>query len=207
MIRCYVINLDEDTARWTDVAARLNCFPAVAYTRVSGIPGGTIGCTKAHLAVWREIAAADDPWALVLEDDSCPHSLDQLGPGFRPDPYDLVFCNDRMCPIINCDPGQIFALGPSLPWNSAVGTDGYIVTREAAKKLVMLFTRDGLGSHVDLRLYAYGSKPSFPGVAQKNPHFCAVRRLPTNELKMGRLSLPLTNHDNSAPSSIRKIFS
>ena len=209
MTRCYVINLDEDAARWQSVSGRLKAFKQVEAVRVPGVPGGVVGCTRAHLAAWNRIAAGQDAFALVLEDDSNPCSLGMLDGWAVPGPYDFVFCNSRMTSgeLAYCGALFVKSLGTFLPWHSAVGSDGYIVTRAGAGKLVTLFKRDGLGSHVDLRLYAYGSRPNFPGIPRTNPHYPQLRHLPADELNVGVLSWPLTNHNNSAPSSIRKTFS
>jgi GR25 family glycosyltransferase involved in LPS biosynthesis len=41
----------------------------------------------------------------------------------------------------------------------AVGTDGYLLTKTGAQKLLRFIARDGLFSHVDLRMLAYCLPP------------------------------------------------
>ncbi|WP_158547383.1 glycosyltransferase family 25 protein [Rhodovulum sp. 12E13] len=100
---------------------------------------GEIGCFKSHYAVWRTFEA--DPsldWLLVLEDDVCLDTsfdfpalvaaLEQEGLG-----YLRLFCREwrRGWPVRSLGDRQILFLA-----SDPYGTQGYLVSRRAAARLV-----------------------------------------------------------------------
>lgn len=128
---------------------------------------GAVGCWLSHVAVWERIASGSDEWAVVLEDDALPefHSstLDALIRCLEDErAYDFVWLNERMSgkaqgigpqyqptPV---DPWELLALwGPN---RSAIGTDAYALTRNAATELLKL-TEQGVHGHIDGFLAAW----------------------------------------------------
>lgn len=128
---------------------------------------GAVGCWLSHVAVWERVAAGNDEWAVILEDDALPefHSsaldtlIDSLEDGH---PYNFVWLNERMSgkaqgigpqhqpsPV---DPWELLALwGPN---RSAIGTDAYALTRNAASELLKL-AHQGVYGHIDGFLAAW----------------------------------------------------
>jgi hypothetical protein len=111
----------------------------------------------------------DDAHCLIVEDDvipllDLPAVLDGLG---LPDGFDIVFVNDRITPRL--DPAGVTgfttrtlkaAMQAFPPEDNAPGGDGYILSREGARKLLEWVGQDGFGEDVDWRLIAYGLSPA-----------------------------------------------
>lgn len=177
----YIINLQRDVARrqkLLDQFAALPDFDPRIVVAVYG-PGlsdtiaevlisnpdrpdwvgykGTLGCHLSHVMAWERIAALDVP-AIVIEDDVNVSRLEALWEMTIPVNAELVFLNDRMAP-----PRESSEVLPI--WHALVlldakdrglgGTDGYILTPGAARKLVAASRNDLFFGHVDGRLLRY----------------------------------------------------
>ena len=127
---------------------------------------GTLGCFLSHVRVWELCAQSDKPYAFVTEDDTCfllppPPSTEFLNTGGHE--FDLCFVNERtqnagyLSEQASFD--QPLPLGTILPHEvegfRGIGTDGYFVSREAARKLLDMVGQDGLVGDVDWRLMLY----------------------------------------------------
>ena len=146
-------------------------LPAAAIGRLGGDPRmrGTLGCFLSHAGAWEAMLERDDDHCLIVEDDvipllDLPAVLDGLG---LPDGFDIVFVNDRIAPRL--DPAGVTgfttrtleaAMQAFPPDDNAPGGDGYILSREGARKLLEWVGEDGFGEDVDWRLIAYGLSPA-----------------------------------------------
>jgi len=177
----YVINLDRNTDRLTEIERRFAGFPvppqriaavhgnqlsraAVARLAARDAPRGTLGCFLSHAAAWERLLAGSAACALVLEDDAQPMLV--LPPrmaalGLPPD-WDLVWVNQRMQPHANPDATTGFTLHPVLAaaqgfpaWHNAPGADGYLISRQGARKLLDWSGADGFDGDVDIRMLGY----------------------------------------------------
>ena len=116
-----------------------------------------------HVAAWERLLAGEEECALVLEDDvvpllGLPARLGGLG---LPAEWDIVWLNDRMVPRLDTA-AEGFSLHPLAgivqsfwPETTAPGADGYLVSREGARRLLALVARDGMADDVDWRMVAY----------------------------------------------------
>lgn len=180
----YVINMDDATERWKHVTAAFKDETAVCIRRQPGIVTsqlpqaalnvltgagavrrGALGCFLAHCAVWESIAAGSAPWALLLEDDSAPRGLARLLSTEIPTDAEIIWTSVRADPEgRQARPGvpRVAPLVEALrrrttlaPGPAAFGTDGYLLSREGAIKLLAAVRRDGFEGHVDWRLVRY----------------------------------------------------
>ncbi len=198
----YVVNMDRNTERMTELdrqfatsapprhripAVEGSRLPAAAVRRLAGDPAaprGTLGCFLSHAAAWEALLASGDEAALIVEDDVIP-LLDlprRLGGLNLPAGWDLVFVNDRLEPRRDFDAADAFTtqtLAATMqafhPDDNATGGDGYLVSREGARKLLDWVARDGMADDVDWRMVAYGTTPD--DVAAIPPHSHARREL------------------------------
>ncbi len=126
---------------------------------------GAVGCFLSHAKAWELFINSGKPFALICEDDA--RFISSLPPrmmdfGF-PANFDLAFCNQRMgsgsldSPITILDNGFAFEsafvaaqkiISDGRKMNS-VGTDGYFVSREGARKLLEIFSRRKISMEVD----------------------------------------------------------
>ncbi len=146
-------------------------LPEAAVKRLGGDPQmrGTLGCFLSHAGAWEAMLDRGDDHSLIVEDDvipllDLPADLDRFG---LPDGFDLVFVNDRMSPRL--DPSQTTGFSTRTleaamqifpPEDNAPGGDGYILSREGARKLLDWVAQDGFAEDVDWRLIAYGLSPA-----------------------------------------------
>ena len=145
-------------------------LPAAAVRRLGGDPQmrGTLGCFLSHAGAWEAMLQRGDERCLIVEDDvipllDLPAGLDALG---LPDGFDIVFVNDRIAPRL--DPAATMgfstrtlevAMHAFPAEDNAPGGDGYVLSREGARKLLDWVGEDGFGEDVDWRLIAYGLSP------------------------------------------------
>ena len=177
----FVINLDRNIDRLADIERRFAGFPvppqrlpaidgtrlaqaAVAKLATPDAPRGTLGCFLSHAAAWERLLAGTAACALVLEDDAqpllvLPTRFDALD---LPPNWDLIWVNQRMQPQSDPDAATGFSIHPVLPavrsfpaCHDAPGGDGYLVSRQGARKLLDWSAADGLDGDVDLRMLAY----------------------------------------------------
>lgn len=135
------------------------------YRVLSSLGPGVIGTAFSHIKVWEDLVRSNDEYRLVLEDDAIPYvhwgSLESLIENSLSS--ELVWVNDRMSAIhgarIQADESGVWqpwdALGDLGSSASGVGTDGYIISRSGAEKLLGAFSEDGILGHVDWQLAAY----------------------------------------------------
>jgi GR25 family glycosyltransferase involved in LPS biosynthesis len=119
---------------------------------------GAFACYLSHSLCWQAIAEGDAPHAVVLEDDVAFQSdnLEAFADSVLEAPFDLIFINERMQRWIAAS--SIREEKPLVPVSQllcslvrsgefasrirAPGADGYIVSREGARKLMtMLHSR------------------------------------------------------------------
>ena len=178
-----VINLDRSAVRMVEIERqfagmavrprRLSAtdgalVPLAAARRLAGrdvVPPGTLGCFMSHVAAWEALLAGEEECALVIEDDvipqvSLPAGLGGLG---LPPGWDVVWVNDRMAPQVDLDAATGFTVHGLAgvmrgfwPETTAPGADGYLISREGARKLLAWVTADGMADDVDWRMVAYG---------------------------------------------------
>src|SRR5271166_913687 len=142
-----------------DVCVRLTHDPYAVVAK------GALGCALSHVRAWEIIGGGEDPWALVIEDDASMLGIERLAILDLPDGLDFAFCNHRTQPEVPPAPSSadgapvhialkacLTAIGSR---RRAVGTDGYVVSRTGAQRLVALYKQHGYFSHVDLRMLAY----------------------------------------------------
>jgi GR25 family glycosyltransferase involved in LPS biosynthesis len=229
-MQCYVINLDRDAERMARMRAALAHYPFIAEVRINALRGsdlpdvacdllttkpamrnfkGTLGCGLSHAAAWEAIVRNDAACSLVLEDDSEVTALENLRELRLPAGVDLVFCNSRM---VYQDSGtELLPVLPALEFmvrnGTAVGSDGYLLSSDGARKLLGFFARDGFYSHVDLRLAAYcltlEEMESLPQKKYVIRDICTLRRIydPTHHIDGRVLGTALTKHVKGALSS------
>ena len=135
----------------------------------AGAARGTLGCLLGHRAAWEALLAGDEECALVVEDDVVPLvNLPARLPGFGlPAGWDLVFVNDRLEPWREPERVDGFGAEPLAtvvqgfdPEENAPGGDGYLISREGARKLLAWIAADGMAGDVDWRMLAYGMSGS-----------------------------------------------
>ena len=118
-----------------------------------------------HRAAWEALLAGGDDCALVVEDDvipllDLPRRLPEFG---LPSGWDMAFVNDRLEPwrapdrVERFEPHPVAAVMRGFdPLENAPGGDGYLVSREGARKLLHWTAADGMAGDVDWRMLAYG---------------------------------------------------
>lgn len=156
-MRCFVINLDRETARlaWmTDAFDKMGLgfqrFSAVNKDQLSddairqvaggGWSHGEIACFLSHVEVWKLIAAGDDGHAAVFEDDVhfSRHASQFLrSSSWVPTGIDLVKLETTLVPVAT-GPGGIEMEGHRLLRLRSFhnGSAGYIISKRLAAKLV-----------------------------------------------------------------------
>jgi GR25 family glycosyltransferase involved in LPS biosynthesis len=135
---------------------------------IQGIPGaskvarGTLGCFLSHLSAWEKIASGAQARGFIAEDDvdfaswMRPGLLQQM----TGNDCDLIFCNRRMLeeekwviPDRTNEPVTVQPLFPVLMTKPvtfrAPGGEGYILSRNGARKLIDLVSRFGIHGDVD----------------------------------------------------------
>jgi FkbM family methyltransferase len=185
----YIISLERDAQRLKLVMNQLKRYDFLDLIWAKAFPGrelsdplshiltgnaasrdhkGTLGCFISHLSVWHSIANAEAPFALVVEDNAGFENCELLD-GFIPPPdFDLIFCNARTAyPDRDTDANdnslRFRSLEPVPAYvdthGTGIGTDGYIISKAGAKKLVDFVTEDRMFGHVDVRMLAYCLDP------------------------------------------------
>ncbi len=181
-IPTFVINLERDSERMTRVQRYLQPVSCLMVERVPAIFGadlpttvrfmlaqhkpwaehkGEIGCFISHVKAWERVAA-EQGWCLVLEDDIEPSGLERLAALDPPEDGELIFINNRMCPRAparDVVPGFLPITEGLCNLNNikkAPGGDGYLLTPQAAAKLLEAIKKDSCFGHVDWRLLRYG---------------------------------------------------
>jgi glycosyl transferase family 25 len=178
----YVINLDRSPERLRHMHAQAGAI-ALAFERVEGIDGeqlaeadlaahreraapypltpGEIGCWLSHQKAWSLIAARDDAWGLVLEDDvqlspDLPAALD--GAADAPADADIVKIDTSLGVMVEMSRAAVPFAGRSLHRlrRNSWGTAGYLVSRRAAAWL--LEHARPVEAPIDLQLFSPQSR-------------------------------------------------
>ena len=132
----------------------------------SGRMKGTLGCFLSHVRIWELCASGDMPYAFAIEDDTCfvlppPPAVASLITG--DEDFDLCFVNEGSQNIVYIPEKLPLDRPLSLERVLAtreeafrgIGTYGYFVSREGARKLLDMVAEDGLVGDVDWRLLLY----------------------------------------------------
>lgn len=130
---------------------------------------GAVGCFLSHVKAWRKIVEANIAGAIICEDDA-----QFLGPIPRkfveynlPSCADLGFVNQRTAAGIQNlfnnsteSSFDFFQINDAILYLldacsviSAIGTDGYIISRQGAEKLLVIFQKAGVSMEVDWFLF------------------------------------------------------
>lgn len=187
-LKAYVINLDRSEDRLAHMRAELGRV-GVDFERIAAIDGaemdadalaafqqarpakpggwlpGEVGCFLSHFEAWRRVAEAEEPWAVVLEDDlrvspDLPRLL--ASPDWIPADADAVRLEaNRTMRLRRPRP---IAVAPGRRLFTAVsgttGSGAYILSRSAARRLIQAPAE--MQSSVDEFLF----KPKMSAVAR-----------------------------------------
>jgi GR25 family glycosyltransferase involved in LPS biosynthesis len=134
---------------------------------------GAVGCFLTHSAAWRKLLESDFSHAMICEDDAVflgPLPKRISGYGFPTD-VDLVFVNERTAGGLyggnrempnKPNPFEVFPVGEAInrilrmgSKVSAIGTDGYILSRGGAEKLLANLRSIGISMEVDWFLFLH----------------------------------------------------
>jgi GR25 family glycosyltransferase involved in LPS biosynthesis len=183
-IPVYVISLKKDAAKVAAIQDQLSPSDGFSLVRIEGVPGrgipngacikltrdpnsvnnkGALGVFLAHVRAWNHIAESEAPVGIVLEDDVILHEFSRLNVNLFPRDFDIIFINDRVQPTQATSlPSDIVlfeditkSLGVVESRGKSVGGDGYILSRDSARKIISYVRNDLYFSHVDVRLFAY----------------------------------------------------
>lgn len=125
---------------------------------------GSLGCAISHVKAW-EVAANNDGYTLVLEDDGLPfygflNDVDRVLEDFSD--RDILFVNERMssfrgAQVVKSGFLETVSRLKNLPDSqSGWGGDGYILSNTGANKLLEAFELDRICGHLDGQLGSYG---------------------------------------------------
>ena len=210
-----VINLDRTVERMVEIERqfagmavqprRLSAtdgarIPMAAARRLAGrpvVPLGTLGCFMSHVAAWEMFLAGEDECALIIEDDVIPQIALPTGLGGLglPEGWDVVWVNDRMAPQEDQDSAAGFTvhglagvMRTFWPETTAPGADGYLISREGARKLLAWVTADGMADDVDWRMVAYGlTAEEIAAIPEEVYAREELRRVATGRVATGRI--------------------
>jgi glycosyl transferase family 25 len=164
LMKSYVINLEQDTARMGVIGARFQAL-GLGFERIKAVDGRQMsdaafdafvkariskkggwgraqaGCFLSHYRVWTEIAQGDAPHAAIFEDDV--HLAHVIADVFKddswlPKPFDIVRLETSTNRVLLDQPADHSVLGRSVHrLRSASWCAGaYILSRECAQKLL-----------------------------------------------------------------------
>ena len=199
-LKAYLINLDRSEDRLAHMQLELG-RAKVDFERVAAVDGATlaadlvedfrrnrikakpdgwlpgeVGCFLSHLETWHRIAAANEPWAVVFEDDI--HVSLDLGallasPKWTPDDADIIRLESNRS--MRLSRGRVIDLAPERRIHRALsGTPGsaaYVIARRVAKWLTEVPPE--LHSIPDVFLF----KPKVSPVARKLRRYQVVPAL------------------------------
>jgi GR25 family glycosyltransferase involved in LPS biosynthesis len=232
-MKCYIINLDKDVERLKETYDTLVAYKFLDVERIAAVKGGALpdiacsvltdnprmvrqkgalGVSLSHSFAWEMLLNSRSDFALVFEDDCRAFNLELLENWRMPDDVDLVFCNSRTS-YANDGP-ILFDFLPALDFiaknRTAVGADGYIISKGGAAKLLSYFAKDKFYSHLDLRMSAYGlRKQDLAALSALSQSYyiikdiCICRRIfdMSHFLNTKVFGVPLTRHVAHGPSS------
>lgn len=147
-------------SRLPDVVARL-----LTRNEWSTHNKGTLGVFCSHISCWQRIVDSAEDFGIILEDDAELLNADIFSQIQIPQDAEIIFCNDRSNYLASSDDNKtpksidFGHIDPVLDYAAkhgrAIGGDGYILTKNGARKLISFIELDGMFTHVDLRLLAY----------------------------------------------------
>ena len=204
--KVWMINLDRDAGRlarvtewYRDVGVPFERYPAVLGSSVGhaerflslrfgrDTEDGTLGCALSHIGLWTKIAAGEDDYALVLEDDAkpiapFPRDMSELG---CPRDFDVLYVNARMVPRgLSPDANEPRALRLAdamalrAPGQRGHGTDGYFISKKGAARMLRFAHQDRVLGHIDLQMIACGiSEEQFASLVALNERFAGLQRV------------------------------
>lgn len=128
----------------------------------SNLSNGAVACALSHIHTWELVVEKDCKHALVVEDDAVPyrHWRDCENLGRIVGSHDLVYINERMSlGFQENSSGDAMSVDDMLGKRKfsklGVGTDGYIISKRGAEKLLAKFGRDKICGHVDWQVASY----------------------------------------------------
>ena len=134
---------------------------------------GAVGCFLSHAKAWQKLVDSEFSHALICEDDvrwlgPIPRRIAQFG--LSPH-LDIIFVHQRLGVGLETDADA----GPSFSFKSvaiaanavlrnlkemtASGGEGYLLSREGAKKILAIFERRGVYMEVDWFLFFHAMQP------------------------------------------------
>jgi GR25 family glycosyltransferase involved in LPS biosynthesis len=138
---------------------------------------GAVGCFLSHATAWRAVLDGGHAAAFVCEDDATflaplPSSWEMFS---IPEEGELIFANQRMAVglqqkeylrrlgaerVLAVPASEAtIALQAAVPHISGLGTDGYLVTRRGAARLLEILEKRGITMEVDWFLFFYAMTP------------------------------------------------
>jgi GR25 family glycosyltransferase involved in LPS biosynthesis len=166
---------------------------------------GTLGCFLSHAKTWETIAKSSYANSLVIEDDVILGDMVSLLSLDIPDASDLIFCNDRIAypGVVGLRP-----TAPAIPFvieqRRAFGSDGYLLSKAGAIRLLKMVEQDSFFAHVDMRLIAYSvtieEAEEHASLGRLSANIAALRRTYSAEHHITAFSLypPIVFHMHQA---------
>lgn len=157
---------------------------------------GAIATALSHMKAWEQLLESSDEHCLVLEDDSVPFTHWEYHRGTVESVLpttEILWVNQRLSRVIGADEIPVQAVTDpttvllNRPRNiSGTGTDGYIVSRKGAEKLLDAFSKDCICGHVDGQMMAYSVERNFEAQSE-NRTYNIVKQL-SNRLRGSSLA-------------------
>lgn len=134
---------------------------------------GAVGCFLSHAKAWQKLLDSGFSHALICEDDArwlgpIPRRIAQFD---FPHDMDIVFVHQRLGAGLQADPdvARFFrfqsvatcadAVIRNLKEMTASGGEGYLLSREGAKKILAIFEKRGVYMEVDWFIFFHAMKP------------------------------------------------
>lgn len=193
-MRSLVINLDRSTDRLAHMSSAFDAM-GLPFERVPAVDGrlarsgksagggdgltdAELGCLLSHMACWNLAAASADRWTAIFEDDvhfSADAAAFLAAAAWIPDDADLIkletFLEATLLGIRGKPAGAGHRVRPLR--GNHLGSAGYIVSREAAARLLASPQMSRL--HADRALFDFSRHPDFLQTAviyQLDPAIC-----------------------------------
>ncbi|MHA7276373.1 glycosyltransferase family 25 protein [Arthrobacter sp. Hz1] len=225
-----ILNLKEDSRKY-DLAIALYEKMGLSLNRVEATRGtdiskfvhnsvvsksgrllgpGAVGCALSHIAAWERISDGTEQHGLVLEDDGLPYSWQNINNIIQEaGTFDILYVNERMSSAA----GNEYETGISQLWDTLEsrpegmqgwGADGYIVSREAAQRLLEMISEDKIVGHIDGQIGSYGIDPTSKAIsrAQRVGLNCRKNMRLHEPLRIKCMRFPLVASYNFGYSSI-----
>lgn len=181
-MKCVVINLTDQAARWAAMAAQLvnwpfpvrrfeaiqnadlNTMQLAALYSISRnrqqyhqpLTAGEIGCYASHVAVWRSLLETDDSCVAVFEDDVTLHG--ELPAVLRA--VERLDSDWSILKLIGRDPEKVSDTWPWIPGHRLLRyrripnlCSAYVISRNGAQRLLSTHVPFGRPADIDLRYW------------------------------------------------------